>query len=213
MNFTSAFINRYTFWKRQLFSIRTCYAPLSCIHMFAINFFSVVYAHSSQSDNEKSHKHIQSLYSNQQKEKKMSIEREWMRRIPKYNEKEGNETRIKRQIDNSSEKHFMFYLCYTWGKLKAAICTNVLHMLHTQRFQTNWTNKWTSVQTMESIYAMGSTFACIMQRHTGYGFFRFLYDSLKWSFWYFYVLCCNIASNSCHFIFSQSNNQNTYGFW
>lgn len=32
-----------------------------------------------------------------------------------------------KQIDNLGEKHFMFYLCNTWGKLKAAICTNVLH--------------------------------------------------------------------------------------
>lgn len=77
------------------------------------------------------------------------------------------------QIDNSSDVFNVKCSIYATpqGKLKAAIRTNVLHMLHT---------------TM-NLYAGGSTFACIMIK-----IWIFFAPSLsiffKWPFWYSNVL-------------------------
>lgn len=95
MNFTSAFMNRYALSKRQLFWVRTHQQlPLQSA-LYAAFLLPMPICHNATTQKYRTHTHTTTQTD---RYRKMSIEWEWKRIRDK--------TRIKRQIDNSSEKHY-----------------------------------------------------------------------------------------------------------
>lgn len=140
------------FSKRQLFCVFTS-PPHDPEHLFSflLSFLVLCVSHLSRYNSTKNHKH-----------KKRATRETW----------------IKRQIDNSSEKHFMFYLCNTWGKLNS----RNMYKCFTHAAHNEWMNLYAGGPNIcmhhEEVYKC--LFVCVEN------------ISLKWPF--FVILCMSSAA-------------------